>query len=165
MASPGCSACEKRTSTSSIARVPAASAVSGPDDAPEDAALMSAAVGKLAPACSGCVDEHGWSPYPPQLITIRSGLTVRETSRDVDYAEHTLPDRRALSLHARVAADGIADENESRWRRHTAPYSLHESEMTAASIPWMMNPNPSRTANLVRCRTSQALLRRRIADR
>ena len=53
-----------------------------PDDAPEDAALMSQAVGKPVRVQWMREDEHGWEPKgPPQLITIRSGLDVRETSR------------------------------------------------------------------------------------
>ncbi len=141
MALPGCSACEKRTSTSFE-----------PDDAPEDAALMSQAVGKPVRVQWMREDEHGWEPKgPPQLITIRSGLDSQGNVTTWDYVEHTLPwtDARLSPMLASRQTGIKPDENGiALGGGDTAPYVFTNRKSTAASIPWMMNPNPLRTANL-----------------
>ena len=62
-----------------------------PDDAPEDAALMSRAVGKPVRVQWTRADEHGWEPKgPPQLISIRSGIDSQGKVLAWQYNERTL---------------------------------------------------------------------------
>jgi CO/xanthine dehydrogenase Mo-binding subunit len=123
-----------------------------PDDAPEDAALMSQAVGKPVRVQWMREDEHGWEPKgPPQLITIRSGLDSQGNVTTWDYVEHTLPwtDARLSPMLASRQTGIKPDENGiALGGGDTAPYIFTNRKSTAASIPWMMNPNPLRTANL-----------------
>ena len=123
-----------------------------PDDAPEDAALMSQAVGKPVRVQWMREDEHGWEPKgPPQLITIRSGLDSQGNVTTWDYVEHTLPwtDARLSPMLASRQTGIKPDENGiALGGGDTAPYVFTNRKSTAASIPWMMNPNPLRTANL-----------------
>ena len=123
-----------------------------PDDAPEDAALMSQAVGRPVRVQWMREDEHGWEPKgPPQLITIRSGLDSQGNVTTWDYVEHTLPwtDARLSPMLASRQTGIKPDENGiALGGGDTAPYVFTNRKSTAASIPWMMNPNPLRTANL-----------------
>ena len=124
-----------------------------PDDAPEDAALMSQAVGKPVRVQWMREDEHGWEPKgPPQLITIRSGLDASGKRHDVGLRRaHASVDRRAVDV--RCSRRGRRGSSPTKTAialggGDTAPYIFTNRKSTAASIPWMMNPNPLRTANL-----------------
>ena len=123
-----------------------------PDDAPEDAALMSRAVGKPVRVQWMREDEHGWEPKgPPQLITIRSGLDGQGKVTAWDYAERTLPwtDARLSPMLASRQTGIKPDENGfAIGGGDGTPYMFENRKATAATIPWMMNPNPLRTANL-----------------
>ncbi len=123
-----------------------------PDDAPEDAALMSQAVGRPVRVQWMREDEHGWEPKgPPQLITIRSGLDGQGNVTAWDYVEHTLPwtDARLTPMLASRQTGIKPDENGvALGGGDGAPYVFTNRKAAAASIPWMMNPNPLRTANL-----------------
>ncbi len=123
-----------------------------PDDAPEDAALMSRAVGRPVRVQWMREDEHGWEPKgPPQLITIRSGLDGQGNVTAWDYAERTLPwtDARLSPMLASRQTGIRPDENGfAIGGGDGIPYAFANRKTTAASIPWMTNPNPLRTANL-----------------
>ena len=123
-----------------------------PDDAPEDAALMSRAVGRPVRVQWMREDEHGWEPKgPPQLITIRSGLDGQGKITAWDYAERTLPwtDARLSPMLASRQTGIMPDENGfAIGGTDGTPYTFENRKATAASIPWMMNPNPLRTGNL-----------------
>jgi CO/xanthine dehydrogenase Mo-binding subunit len=123
-----------------------------PDDAPEDAALMSRAVGRPVRVQWMREDEHGWEPKgPPQLITIRSGLDAQGKVTAWDYVERTLPwtDARLSPMLASRQTGIKPDENGfAIGGTDGTPYVFENRKATAASIPWMMNPNPLRTANL-----------------
>ena len=123
-----------------------------PDDAPEDAALMSRAVGKPVRVQWMREDENGWEPKgPPQLITIRSGLDGQGKVTAWDYAERTLPwtDARLSPMLASRQTGIKPDENGfAIGGTDGTPYIFENRKATAATIPWMMNPNPLRTANL-----------------
>ena len=123
-----------------------------PDDAPEDAALMSQAVGRPVRVQWMREDEHGWEPKgPPQLITIRSGLDGQGNVTAWDYAERTLPwtDARLSPMLASRQTGIKPDENGfAIGGGDGIPYAFANRKAMAATIPWMMNPNPLRTGNL-----------------
>ena len=123
-----------------------------PDDAPEDAALMSQAVGRPVRVQWMREDEHGWEPKgPPQLITIRSGLDAQGNVTTWDYVEHTLPwtDARLTPMLASRQTGIKPDDNGiALGGGDGAPYVFTSRKSTTATIPWVMTPNPLRTANL-----------------
>lgn len=123
-----------------------------PDDAPEDAALLSQAVGKPVRVQWMREDEHGWEPKgPPQLITIRSGLDAEGNVTAWDYVEQTLPwtDARLTPMLASRQTGIKPDENGvALGGADGAPYVFTNRKSTTATIPWVMTPNPLRTANL-----------------
>jgi nicotinate dehydrogenase subunit B len=123
-----------------------------PDDAPEDAALMSQAVGRPVRVQWMREDEHGWEPKgPPQLITIRSGLDAEGHVTSWDYLEQTLPwtDARLTPMLASRQTGIKPDENGvALGGADGAPYVFANRKSTTATIPWVMTPNPLRTANL-----------------
>ena len=123
-----------------------------PDDAPEDAALMSQAVGRPVRVQWMREDEHGWEPKgPPQLITIRSGVDAQGNVTAWDYVERTLPwtDARLSPMLASRQTGIKPDENGfAIGGGDGIPYTFANRKAMAATIPWMMNPNPLRTGNL-----------------
>ena len=123
-----------------------------PDDAPEDAALMSQAVGRPVRVQWMREDEHGWEPKgPPQLITIRSGLDAQGNVTAWDYVEQTLPwtDARLTPMLASRQTGIKPDENGvALGGADGAPYVFTNRKSTTATLPWVMTPNPLRTANL-----------------
>jgi nicotinate dehydrogenase subunit B len=123
-----------------------------PDDAPEDAALMSQAVGRPVRVQWMREDEHGWEPKgPPQLITIRSALDAQGNVTTWDYVEHTVPwtDARLTPMLASRQTGIKPDENGiALGGGDAAPYVFPNRKVTAKTIPWIMSPNPLRTANL-----------------
>ena len=123
-----------------------------PDDAPEDAALLSRAVGRPVRVQWMRDDEHGWEPKgPPQVITLRSGLDDQGQVAAWDYAERTLPwtDARLSPMLASRQTGIRPDEHGfAIGGRDGTPYEFENRKSTAFLIPWMVNPNPLRTANL-----------------
>jgi nicotinate dehydrogenase subunit B len=123
-----------------------------PDDSPEDAALMSRAVGKPVRVQWMREDEHGWEPKgPPQLITVRAGVDAQGKVTAWDYAERTLPwtDAR-LSPMLASRQTGIKPDEQGVFLGggDGAAYNFENRKAVASGIPWMMNPNPLRTCNL-----------------
>ena len=123
-----------------------------PDDAPEDAALMSQAVARPVRVQWMREDEHGWEPKgPPQLITIRSGIDAQGNVTTWDYVEHTIPwtDARLTPMLASRQTGIKPDENGiALGGGDASPYVFPNRKVTAATMPWIMSPNPLRTANL-----------------
>jgi len=123
-----------------------------PDDAPEDAALMSQVVGKPVRVQWMREDEHGWEPKgPPQLITIRSGLDTQGNVTAWDYVEQTVPwtDARLTPMLASRQTGIRPDENGVvLGGADGAPYVFANRKSTTATVPWVMTPNPLRTGNL-----------------
>ena len=123
-----------------------------PDDAPEDAALMSQVVGKPVRVQWMREDEHGWEPKgPPQIITIRSGLDAQGSVTTWDYVEQTVPwtDARLTPMLASRQTGIKPDENGvALGGADGAPYVFTNRKSTVATIPWVMTPNPLRTGNL-----------------
>jgi len=123
-----------------------------PDDAPEDAALMSQLAGRPVRVQWMREDEHGWEPKgPPQLITVRSGLDAQGNVTTWDYAEQTVPwtDARLTPMLASRQTGIKPDENGvALGGADGAPYVFTNRKSTVATIPWVMTPNPLRTGNL-----------------
>lgn len=123
-----------------------------PDDAPEDAALMSQAVGRPVRVQWMREDEHGWEPKgPPQLITIRSGIDAQGNVTTWEYVERTVPwtDARLTPMLASRQTGIKPDENGiALGGGDASPYVFPSRKVTAATMPWIMSPNPLRTANL-----------------
>lgn len=123
-----------------------------PDDSPEDAALMSRAVGKPVRVQWMREDEHGWEPKgPPQFITIKSGIDAQGKVTAWDYAERTLPwtDAR-LSPMLASRQTGIQADPQGVFLGggDGAAYDFENRKAGASGIPWMTTPNPLRTCNL-----------------
>jgi nicotinate dehydrogenase subunit B len=123
-----------------------------PDDAPEDAALMSRAVGKPVRVQWMRADEHGWEPKgPPQLISIRSGMDTEGKVIAWEYNERTLPwtDARLSPMLASRQTGIKPDENGVFLGGNDgAPYNFENRKAVVSGIPWIMNANPLRTCNL-----------------
>ena len=123
-----------------------------PDDAPEDAALLSRAVGKPVRVQWTRADEHAWEPKgPPQLISIRSGIDAQGKVVAWEYAERTLPwtDAR-LSPMLASRQTGIQPDVNGIFLggNDGAPYNFENRKAVVSGIPWVMTPNPLRTCNL-----------------
>ena len=123
-----------------------------PDDSPEDAALMSRAVGRPVRVQWMREDEHGWEPKgPPQLITVRAGVDAQGKVTAWDYAERTLPwtDAR-LSPMLASRQSGIKPDEQGVFLGggDGAAYNFENRKAVSSGIPWFMNPNPLRTCNL-----------------
>jgi nicotinate dehydrogenase subunit B len=123
-----------------------------PDDAPEDAALLSRAVGKPVRVQWTRTDEHGWEPKgPPQLISIRSGIDAQGKVLAWEYNERTLPwtDVR-LSPMLASRQTGIKPDINGVFLggNDGAAYSFENRKAVVSGIPWIMSPNPLRTCNL-----------------
>ena len=123
-----------------------------PDDAPEDAALMSRATGKPVRVHWMREDEHGWEPKgPPQLISIRSGLDAQGKVVGWDYSERTLPwtDARLSPMLASRQTGIKPDENGVFLGGNDgAAYNFEDRKAVVSGIPWIMSANPLRTCNL-----------------
>ena len=123
-----------------------------PDDAPEDAALLSRAVGKPVRVQWMREDEHAWEPKgPPQLISIRSGLDARGNVIAWEYNERTLPwtDARLSPMLASRQTGIKPDENGVFLGGNDgAPYNFENRKAVVSGIPWIMSANPLRTCNL-----------------
>lgn len=123
-----------------------------PDDAPEDAALMSRAVGKPVRVQWMRADEHGWEPKgPPQWISIRSGIDAQGKVIAWEYNERTLPwtDARFSPMLASRQTGMKADENGIFIGGNDGvAYTFDNRKVSVSGIPWIMTANPLRTANL-----------------
>ncbi|MBZ5662292.1 MAG: molybdopterin-dependent oxidoreductase [Acidobacteriia bacterium] len=123
-----------------------------PDDAPEDAALMSRATGRPVRVQWMREDEHGWEPKgPPQLISIRSGLDAQGKVIAWDYSERTLPwtDARLSPMLASRQTGIKPDENGVFLGGNDgAAYNFEDRKAVVSGIPWIMSANPLRTCNL-----------------
>jgi nicotinate dehydrogenase subunit B len=123
-----------------------------PDDAPEDAALLSRAVGKPVRIHWTREDEHGWEPKgPPQLIFIRSGVDAQGKVIAWEYNERTLPwtDARLSPMLASRQTGIKPDENGVFLGGNDgAAYNFENRKAVISGIPWIMSANPLRTCNL-----------------
>lgn len=127
------------------------------DDVPEDAALMSRAVGKPVRVQWMREDEHGWeSKGPAQLLTVRAGVDAQGKVNAWDYIDRSFPWTEGLGnplLAARqIGFKSINEGNQngsSPIRAGGEIYNFDSQKIVAAGIPLVQpDPMPLRTSPL-----------------
>jgi CO/xanthine dehydrogenase Mo-binding subunit len=124
-----------------------------PDDVPEDAALLSRAVGRPVRVQWMREDEHGWEPKgPPHLITVRAGVDAQGKVTAFDFLDRTFPwtDARDVLLASRQV--GLKPKGPGFFNGTGGSgqvYHFENQRVVAAQIPWQPDgPIPLRTSNL-----------------
>jgi nicotinate dehydrogenase subunit B len=140
------------------------------DDAPEDAALMSRAVGKPVRVQWMREDEHGWEPKgPAQLLTVRAGVDAQGKITAWDYMDRSFPwtESQGMPLLAsrQVGLKPTAQGNSNGTGGGGDIYDFENQKIVASGIPWVHpEPTPLRTSNLrapgelARCFASEAFI-------
>jgi nicotinate dehydrogenase subunit B len=127
------------------------------DDVPEDAALMSRAVGAPVRVQWMREDEHGWeSKGPAQLLTVRAGVDAQGRVTAWDYIDRSFPWTEGLGnplLAARqVGFRSINEGNQngsSPIRAGGEIYNFDSQKIVAVGIPLLQpEPMPLRTSPL-----------------
>jgi CO/xanthine dehydrogenase Mo-binding subunit len=140
------------------------------DDAPEDAALMSRAVGKPVRVQWMREDEHGWEPKgPAQLMTVRAGVDAQGKVTAWDFMDRSFPWTESqgnpllASKQAGLKPSGQGNLNGAGGGGDI--YAFENQKVVAAGIPWMQpDPTPLRTSNLrapgelARCFASESFM-------
>jgi nicotinate dehydrogenase subunit B len=124
-----------------------------PDDAPQDAALMSRAVGKPVRVQWSREDEHGWEPKgPAQLITAKAGVDAQGNLIAWDYQDRSFPwttTGMVLLASRQIGMKPKAQGNPNGTDGGGEIYSIDNQKVVAAAIPWIHEePTPLRTSNL-----------------
>jgi len=124
-----------------------------PDDVPEDAALMSRAVGRPVRVQWTREDEHGWSPKgPPHLISVRAGVDSQGKVIVWDYLDRSFPwtDARGVLLASRQVGLKPADPGFPNGATSAGEvYQFANQKIAAQNLPWQTaGPIPLRTCNL-----------------
>ncbi len=124
-----------------------------PDDVPEDAALMSRAVGKPVRVQWMREDEHGWSPKgPPHLISVRAGVDAQGKVIAWDYLDRSFPwtDARGVLLASRQVGLKATDPGWPNGATSAGEvYQFDNQKIAAQNLPWQTaGPIPLRTCNL-----------------
>jgi nicotinate dehydrogenase subunit B len=124
-----------------------------PDDVPEDAALMSRAVGRPVRVQWMREDEHGWSPKgPPHLISVRAGVDAQGKVIAWDYLDRSFPwtDARGVLLASRQVGLKPADPGWPNGATSAGEvYQFENQKIAAQNLPWQTaGPIPLRTCNL-----------------
>jgi nicotinate dehydrogenase subunit B len=124
-----------------------------PDDVPQDAALMSRAVGKPVRVQWTREDEHGWEPKgPAQLMTARAAVDDRGNVLAWDFMDRSLPWTTtgmvllaSRQIGIKPKGPGIPNGTDGGGEI----YSFDNQRVVAAAIPWLHDdPTPLRTSNL-----------------
>jgi nicotinate dehydrogenase subunit B len=124
-----------------------------PDDVPEDAALMSRAVGKPVRVQWTREDEHGWEPKgPAQLVTVRAGVDPQGKVTAWDYMDRSLPWTTTGMVLLASRQTGLKPTGQGPTNGSTGGgeiYDFDNQKVVAAAIPWVhQEPTPLRTSNL-----------------
>jgi nicotinate dehydrogenase subunit B len=124
------------------------------DDAAEDAALLSRAVGKPVRVQWMREDEHGWEPKgPAQIMTVRAGVDRQGRVTVWDYMDRSFPWTEASGnpmlasrqIGLKTATDGFLNGVGGGGQI----YGFENQRVVAAAIPWVQpEPTPLRTSNL-----------------
>ena len=140
------------------------------DDAPEDAALLSRAVGKPVRVQWMREDEHGWEPKgPAQLMTVRAGVDAQGKITGWDFMDRSFPWTEAqgmpLLASRQIGLKPKAQGNSNGTGGGGDIYDFENQKILAAGIPWVHeDPTPLRTSNLrapgelARCFASESFL-------
>jgi len=123
------------------------------DDVPEDAAIMSRAVGKPVRVQWMREDEHAWEPKgPQQLISVRAGVDAQGKLVAWDYLDRSFPWTTSgtpllASQQLGIKATGPGGPNGTGGGGDI--YTFDHQKVVAALIPWVQaDPTPLRTSNL-----------------
>jgi nicotinate dehydrogenase subunit B len=139
------------------------------DDAAEDAALLSRAVGAPVRVQWSRQDEHGWEPKgPAQLQLVKAGV---DEGRILawDFTDYSLPwtasSGTVLLASEQVGMKAKAQGSSNGNQGSGEIYAFENSKIFAEQIPWLKpEPIPLRTSNLrapgqlARCFASESLL-------
>ena len=124
------------------------------DDAAEDAALMSRAVGKPVRVQWMREDEHAWDPKgPAQYSTIRAGVDAQGNVIAWDYMDRSFP-WTASEGNPLLASSQIGLKPTTPGFLNGASgggqiYTFENQKVLAADIPWLQQGDwPLRTSNL-----------------
>lgn len=123
-----------------------------PDDVPQDAVLMSWAVGKPVRVQWMRGDEHGWSPKgPPHFISVRAGVDDQGKIVAWDYVDRSLPwtDCRTALLAARQVGIKPGSPPGNLSSSAGEIYQVENQKIVAQCLEWQKGgPIPLRTSNL-----------------
>jgi CO/xanthine dehydrogenase Mo-binding subunit len=125
-----------------------------PDDAPEDAAVLSRAVGKPVRVQWTRADEHGWEPKgPAQLITLRAGVDAQGGIVAWDFMDRSFPWTEAqgnpMLASRQVGMKTVSPGNTNGTGGGGEVYEFENQRIVAAMIPWVRDDaSPLRTSNL-----------------
>ncbi|MCU1341082.1 MAG: aldehyde oxidase and xanthine dehydrogenase, molybdopterin binding protein [Candidatus Acidoferrum typicum] len=124
------------------------------DDAAEDAALMSRAVGKPVRVQWMREDEHAWDPKgPAQYTTVRAGVDARGNVIAWDFIDRSFP-WTASEGNPLLASSQIGMKPTTPGFLNGAGgggqiYTFENQKVLAANIPWVQKGDwPLRTSNL-----------------
>ncbi len=123
------------------------------DDVPEDAAVMSRAVGKPVRVQWMREDEHAWEPKgPQQLISIRAGVDAQGKLVAWDYLDRSFPwttSGTALLASQQLGVKPTGQGGPNGTGGGGDIYTFDNQKVVAALIPWVQpDPTPLRTSNL-----------------
>lgn len=125
-----------------------------PDDAPEDAALLSRAVGQPVRVQWMRADEHAWDPKgPAQVVTVRAGVDADGKVIAWDYLKRGFPwtesQGNPLLASRQVGMKTVAPGMTNGTGGGGEVYEFDNQRAIAALIPWVKDdPTPLRTSNL-----------------
>jgi CO/xanthine dehydrogenase Mo-binding subunit len=148
------------------------------DDAPEDAAVLSRAVGKPVRVQWMREDEHGWEPKgPAQLDMVRAGIDGQGKVIGWDFVDRSFPltavtgEGMFLLASRQIGLKVKAQGNPNGSQGGGEIYSFDNQKITAALIPWVHpDETPLRTSylrapgDLGRCFASECFLDEIAAD-
>jgi CO/xanthine dehydrogenase Mo-binding subunit len=151
----------------------------GADDASEDAALLSRAVGKPVRVQWMRDDEHGWEPKGPAQLDIgRAGVDAQGKIIAWDFADRGFPltaaSGRGLRLLAsrQIGMKASGDGNSNGTQGVGDMYTFENQKGAAPLIPWMLpsDETPLRTGylrapgDMARCFASESFVDEIAAD-
>ena len=150
----------------------------GADDAAEDAALMSRAVGKPVRVQWMRQDEHGWEPKgPAQLDSARAGVNTEGKIIAWDFADRGFPltasSGRGLRLLAsrQLGMKPTSDGASNGTRGGGEMYAFENQKCAAPLVPWQQaDETPLRTGylrapgDMARCFASESFIDEIAAD-
>jgi len=125
-----------------------------PDDVPEDAAVMSRAVGKPVRVQWMREDEHAWEPKgPPQLMMVRAGVDSQGKVTAWDYTDRGFPWTAAAGMpllaSRQIGLKPKAQGSPNGTQGGGELYAFENQKVVAQLIPWVHeDPTPLRTCNL-----------------
>ena len=139
------------------------------DDVPQDAAVMSRAVGKPVRVQWMRDDEHGWeSKGPAQYLTVRAAINAQGKVTAWEFMDRSFPwtaNGNPLLAARQLGAKANGLGNSNGVGSGGEMYEFENQKVFSAMIPWEgEDPHPLRTSNLrapgelARCFASETFL-------